>query len=95
MSEIKFNATIQETGDGIQPYYQVQIAFVPRVGEFIDLYSFVEQAGNRPPNRNYEVIKVVHRIHDVTDRFSVSREGSHFVQIFVKLSDQEFPPFIP
>lgn len=93
MSEVKFNATIHEP-DGT--FYTTQIDFVPRVGEFIDFHSFVDQIENRLAKKYYEVVRIVHKIDEVTDRASVAK-GSHFVQIFVetiKRPTEEFPSTI-
>ena len=83
MSELPVNANIVEKGG---PYYQVRLQWVPRVGELIDLHSFLEQArgikegDGDPGTRWYEVVQVVHKINDVTERFP---QGAHFVTVHV------------
>ena len=73
------NANITEI-DG--PYYPVRLEWVPRVGELIDLYPFTEvEAGHRPSRLRYEVVQVVHHMHDVTHK---QPDGSHSVEIFVR-----------
>lgn len=80
MSEVKFNGTIHEE-DGT--YFQVQLEFVPRIGEFINFHSFVDQIDDYEPFKYYEVIRIVHEISDVTDRLDYAT-GSQFVSIYVK-----------
>ncbi|HEY0459201.1 MAG TPA: hypothetical protein VGC97_08695 [Pyrinomonadaceae bacterium] len=80
MSEVKFNGTIHEE-DGT--YYQVQLEFVPRIGEFINFHSFVELIDDNPAYKYYEVIRIVHEITDVTNRVTYDT-GSQFVSIYVK-----------
>ena len=63
---------------------------MPHVGELIELFSFIEQADSRPPVRHYEVVQLVHDVHDVTERVSQSEGGHHFVTVFVKPSDSKF-----
>lgn len=88
MSKPPIQANIVETDSGI--YYPVRLYVVPRAGELIKLFSFIEQADKRPPVRRYEVVQIVHDVHDVTERVSQSEGGHHFVTVFVKPSDSEF-----
>jgi hypothetical protein len=81
MAELPINANISEI-DG--SYYPVNLQWVPRVGELIDLWSFIDQADKRPPARHYEVVQVVHRIHDVTDKGGREHKGAHFLTVHVK-----------
>jgi len=71
-------------------YYQVRLHAVPRVGELISLFSFADQATKHPPTKHYEVVQVVHEIHDVSAKVPLSEDGHHFVSIFVKPSDSKF-----
>lgn len=94
MSELPIDASICEIGG---PYYQAKLHAVPRIGELIQLYSFAEAAVQMPPMKHYEVVQVVHGLHDVFDKASQSKDGSHFVTIFVKSSQSEFleSPHLP
>lgn len=74
------NANIQEINGGA--YYQVRLEWVPRVGELIDLWSFVDQASGDAPAHRYEVVQVVHKFQDVSKK----SEGAHFVTIHVRPS---------
>jgi hypothetical protein len=68
---------------------------VPRTGELIDLHSLVDEAAHYSPEKHYEVVQVMHKVYDVPDpapketRLSMVA-GSHFVIIFVKLSNSTF-----
>lgn len=46
MSNLPIEANICEI-DGA--YYPVRLHAIPRVGELIDLFSFIEQAAQEPP----------------------------------------------
>jgi hypothetical protein len=87
MAELPIEANICEI-DGA--YYPVRLHSVPRVGELIDLFSFIDQADNRPPLKHYEVVQVVHKIYDVTEKIPQSKGGQHFVSVFVKPSGSKF-----
>jgi hypothetical protein len=71
-------------------YYQVKLHAIPRVGELIKLFSFVDQADKRPPTKHYEVVQVVHEIHDVSEKVPLSKDGRHFVSVFVKPASSKF-----
>ena len=66
------------------PYYRVRLEWLPRVGDFISLFSFADQASNDPNTHSFEVVRVVHDLYDVTESFP---EGKHFVSIHVKASN--------
>jgi hypothetical protein len=83
MAELPINANISELGGAL---YEVRLQWVPRVGELIDLYSFVDTVAHQPPAHRYEVVQVIHRLHDVTDKTDLGRDGHHFVRILVKRS---------
>jgi hypothetical protein len=87
MAKLLIEANICEI-DGV--YYPVKLHSVPRVGELIDLFSFIEQANNRSPMKHYEVVQVVHKIYDVAEKIPQSKDGQHFVTVFVKPSDSKF-----
>jgi hypothetical protein len=65
-----------------KPYYQVKLHAVPRIGEHIELTSLkdIETGHSRGPISS-EVIKVIHKLHDLTDKFP---NGVHEVEIYVK-----------
>lgn len=87
MSNPTIEANICEIGGA---YYQVKLYAVPRVGELIDLFSFLDQATKHPPMKHYEVVQVVHEIHDVSEKIPQSKDGRHFVSVFVKPSNSKF-----
>lgn len=84
MHKPTIHANICETEGG--PYYQTLLHVVPHVGEYIELYSFVDQVPLR-----YQVVSVVHRIHDVTDQVPLSKDGAHEVSVYVKRLQAGFP----
>lgn len=88
MSELPIDANIREIGGG--PYYPVKLHALPKAGELIELYSFIDAAAKPPPKKFYEVVQVVHQLHDVSDKIWQSKGGSHFVTVFVKPSQSEF-----
>lgn len=71
-------------------YFPVKIHAIPNVGDLIDLWSFIDQAANFSPVKHYEVVSVVHKIHDVSEKIAHTKDGHHFVSVFVKPSDSEF-----
>ena len=84
MSDLPINANICEVDGGA--YYQVLLLWVPRVGELIDLWSFLDQVDGNTPVHRYEVVQVIHKVHDVAEKVSQSHKGHHFVEILVKPS---------
>jgi len=82
MSENKIRVIIKETNDGA--YYEVLLQTVPQKGEFITLYSHLDQSTGHEATHNYEVISVLHEIHDVTDKVEKSKHGYHSVTLVVK-----------
>jgi hypothetical protein len=88
MSELPIEANICEING---PYYPVRLYAVPRVGELIDLFSFIDQADKHPqPRKFYQVVQVVHEVRDVSEKIPQSKGGCHFVTVFVKLSRSKF-----
>lgn len=87
---IEANICEIKTGD----YHQVKLYAVPRAGELIKLFSFVEKAAGRPPEKQYEVVRVEHELCDVCDDVVESKAGHHFVNVWVKPSTdfQKLPP---
>jgi hypothetical protein len=79
------NGIISEKGG---PYYTVKFNWVPRVGELIDLTSFLEIRQKRPDEsrRFYEVVAVVHIMHDVDEGGKRSHHGHHNLKVVVKKS---------
>ncbi len=78
------NANIKEV-DGA--HYPVRLNWVPRIGELIDLYSLMDTSTGDPPVHQYEVVQVVHRLYDVTEKV---QKGFHFITVFVKPSSASF-----
>lgn len=87
MEDLPNNANIVDE-KGV--FYQVTLTWVPRVGELIDLYSHVDQADNNQSRHHYEVLQVVHLVHDVTNKVQRSLKGAHFVTIHVRRSANKF-----
>lgn len=87
MSKPTIEANICEV-DGA--YYQVKLHAIPRVGELIELFSFLDQRTKHPPVKHYKVVQVVHAIHDVSEKVPLSKDGRHFVSVFVKPASSKF-----
>ena len=86
--EERVNANICEI-DGA--YYQVHLKWLPRVGDLIDLYSLVDAAARLPPYHRYEVVQVVHKLHDLEKEDTKPYSGGHhFVEVYVKPSQSKF-----
>ena len=65
-----------------ETYYQVKLHAIPRVGEHIELISLKDiETGHSRGLVSYEVIKVVHKLHDITE---TNPNGTHEVGIYVK-----------
>jgi hypothetical protein len=88
MSNRKINANICEINQGA--YYPVKLDSIPNVGELIDLWSSIDQADSYPPKKHYQVVQVVHKLQDVSDKHHRTQDGHHFVNIFVKPINSEF-----
>jgi hypothetical protein len=86
VSQSKTNANISEI-DG--PYYPVRLSWIPRAGELIDLWSFIDQRAGDQPVHRYEVVQVVHKIHDI-DPSKPDAEGAHFVTVHVRPAGSPF-----
>src|SRR5215813_11361043 len=84
MDELPIAARLIEVNDG--PSYGLKVKAVPRVGELIELYSYLEAQAKQPTFKYYEVVAVVHKIHEVSERVPVSEPGAHEVRIYVKES---------
>ncbi len=66
------------------PSYPVRMEWLPRVGDLIDLYSFIDTSTGHKPSHRGEVVRVVHYLHDVCDK--THDQGQHFVTVHVKPS---------
>jgi len=93
MAKPHIEGQVIEINDG--PYFNVTLHAVPQVGDLIHLYSLVDQAAEYPPNKQYEVVLVLHRVYDVPEGLTPnSREsyvaGTHYVKVFVKPSRSNF-----
>jgi hypothetical protein len=71
-------------------HYQVKLHAIPRVGELIDLYSFLDQSTNHPPFKHYKVVQVVHKMYDVSEKIPKSMDGYHYVSVFVRPASSKF-----
>lgn len=78
----KINAIIQEAGNG--SYYNVLLSALPHKGDYISLFSHLDSSDGHNAMHQYEVIKVVHDIQDVTDKVERSKMGHHSVTVIVK-----------
>jgi hypothetical protein len=85
MSNLTIKANICEINDG--PFFQVKLYEIPRKGELIELFSYLDANKKHNPKKKYEVVEIVHDIHEVSDSVPMSVEGAHFVSIFVKPVD--------
>ena len=84
MSNNKISATIHEINEG--PYYEVLLYSIPKVGEYINLYSHLDNSSGHDATHNYEVINIVHEVHDIATKVESSKDGYHSVRIFVRRS---------
>jgi hypothetical protein len=87
-ADLPVNANICEINDGA--YYRVRLNWVPRVGELIDLFSFLDQADAHPAKHYYEVVQVVHQMYDVTEKVAQSLSGYHYVNVYVRPTTSEY-----
>jgi hypothetical protein len=87
MPDLPINGNIAEING---PYYAVRFQWIPRVGELIDLWSFVDQADGHTPAKRYQVVQVVHKMQDITEKSTASREGAHFVTVYVNQAESQF-----
>lgn len=88
MIQLQIQANICEIGGGA--FYPVKLHTVPRIGELIKFYSFIEAAIGQPPTMHYEVVQVVHEVRDVSAEISESKDGCHLVSVFVKRAQSQY-----
>ena len=83
------NGIISEEGG---PHYHANFKWVPRVGELIDLTSLLEIRDKRPEEsrRLYEVVAVVHVMHDVIEGGERPHDGHHALKVIVKKSTNKY-----
>lgn len=81
MAKPNIDAVIQVGTDGA--YYEVKLQTVPQKGELIDLFSFRDTQSGHESAHFFEVLNVVHEIHDVTEKAPV-RDGVHGVKLIVR-----------
>ena len=83
------NGIISEEGG---PSYHARFEWVPRKGELIDLTSFLEirQKRSNESRRFYEVVAVVHVMHDVDEGGDRPHEGHHSLKVVVKKSKSKY-----
>jgi hypothetical protein len=77
MNDLKILARIKEDEGGL--VFNVKLLMVPRVGEFLDLYSHGHKAA-----RKYSVVTVVHTLRDVIKDDPSTHDGEHDVVIYVQ-----------
>jgi len=70
------------------PHYHANFTWIPRVGELIDLTSFLEIRAKRAneSRRLYEVVAVVHIMQDVVEGGERPQDGHHNLKVVVKKS---------
>lgn len=88
MSELTIEANICEINNG--PYYPVKLHTVPRVGELINFFSFKDQADNYPPSKHYEVVQVIYKISDESDKVPGSKGGPQSISVLVKQTTNKY-----
>lgn len=77
------NATIV-VSDGT--HYNLRLQWVPRVGELIDLHSFLDQMNEKPFRHHYKVVEIVHSLYDVVEDEQFPHKGHHYLEIHVELT---------
>ncbi len=83
MDKPRVNAHIQEVGEA-GAYYPVRLTWTPLRGELIELTSFTDRATGSPAMHWYEVLQIVHELHDVHDGEEASYGEDHFVRVLVR-----------
>lgn len=83
MQKPRINAHIQEIGP-ISAYYPVHLTWVPRVGELIQLTSFLDIASGHQSMHWFEVVQILHEVHDVVDGDEQTYGADHFVRVMVR-----------
>ena len=80
------NGIIAETGGGA--FYHAKFDWVPRVGELIDLTSFLDivQKSKEGSRHYFEVVAVIHAMHDVYEGDSRPHNSLHSLTVIVKKS---------
>jgi hypothetical protein len=77
-----FPALIKEGQNGA--YYRVKLAALPNKGDRITLFSHVDTQDKNPANHAYEVLGVIHEVHDCPVDDPRHAAGYHAVTIVVK-----------
>jgi hypothetical protein len=88
MSKPPVEANIIEINDG--PYFRAKLHEVPRVGELIVFYSFLDEATGHPPKKHYEVVQVVHLIYEASEKTPSHMRDINSINIYVKPSSGKF-----
>lgn len=81
MSELPIEANICEI-DG--PFFRVKLHAIPQRGDLINLFSYLYHAAGVPPKKHYEVVQVVHHLHDMDKEHPELYDGHQFLMIYVK-----------
>ena len=84
----RIEAHITEINDG--PFFRVNLLAVPCVGELIDLHSYLDQKAGFNSRKLYEVVSVIHKVHEPKEDFEPLEHGSHFVTVLVKTSNSKY-----
>jgi len=72
-------------------YYRVKLGCLPREGDRITLHSFVDAKNGDDPHHAYEVVGVVHEIHDIPEDDPKHADGYHVVTVIVKDLSKSLP----
>ncbi|OJU62862.1 MAG: hypothetical protein BGO01_10685 [Armatimonadetes bacterium 55-13] len=74
---------IVEPGNEIDAYYNVNLHFLPRVGEHIELFSNLDLKSGHSHVHRLVVVSIEHNVHDI----SGDQTGHHLVSIFAKYAE--------
>lgn len=80
------NAAIVDTSNNV--FHLIRLKLLPRVGELIKLWSYVDQKAGNQDWHYYEVVQIVHEFHDHTEKFPQNEAVD--VRIFVKPSNSSY-----
>lgn len=72
------------------PYFLVKLQSIPAKGDLIDFFSFVDANEPSHGKYRYEVVQIVHYIHDLSEKTGNFVDGAQAVRIYVKKTVSEF-----
>ena len=85
MSELPTNANICIVNG---PFYPVNLAWVPQVGDFIQLTSKIDMTAKEQVfNFRLKVVAIVHKMTDVTNKSDPISKGFHWVDVYAEKAD--------